>query len=50
MYLFFRNDRKIALGHIKEESVPKTFKVEGKPSFLIVDNEDEFDWECKELK
>ena len=35
---------------IKEGSVPKAFKVEGKPSLLIVNNEDEFDRECKELK
>ena len=31
-------------------SAPKAFKVEGKPSLLIVNNEDEFDRECKELK
>ena len=50
VYLFFRNDRKIILGHIKEGSVPKASKVEGKPSLLIVNNEDEFDIKCKELK
>ena len=50
MYVFFKNDRKIVLGPIKEGSVPKTFKVEGKPSLLIVNNEDEFDKECKDLK
>ena len=50
MYVFFKNGRKIVLGPIKEGSVPKTFKVEGKPSLLIVNNEDEFDKECKDLK
>ena len=50
VYVFFKNDRKIVLGPIKEGSVPKTFKVEGKPSLLIVNNEDEFDKECKDLK
>ena len=50
MYLFFRNGRKIVLGPIKEGSVPKTSKVEGKPSLLIVNNEDELDKECKEMK
>ena len=48
--MFFKNGRKIVLGSIKEGSVPKAFKVEGKPSLLIVNNEDEFDRECKELK
>ena len=50
MYVFFKNDRKIVLGPIKEGSVPKASKVEGKPSLLIVNNEDEFDKECKDLK
>ena len=50
MYVFFKKSRKIVLGPIKEGSVPKAFKVEGKPSLLIVNNEDEFDRECKELK
>ena len=50
MYVFFKNCRKIVLGPIKEDSVPKDFKVEGKPSLLIVNNEDEFNRECKELK
>ena len=50
MYVFFKNDRKIVLGPIKEDSVPKTSKMEGKPSLLIVNNEDEFNKECKELK
>ena len=50
MYVFFKNGRKIVLGSIKEGSVPKAFKVEGKPSLLIVNNEDEFDRKCKELK
>ena len=50
MYVFFKNGRKIIFGPIKEGSVPKTSKVEGKPSLLIVNNEDEFNKECKELK
>ena len=48
--MFFKNGRKIVLGLIKESSVPKASKVEAKPSLLIVNNEDEFDKECKELK
>ena len=36
VYVFFRNDKKIVLGSIKEGSVPKASKVEGKPSLLIV--------------
>ena len=48
--MFFKNDRKIVLSPIKESSVPKASKVEGKPSLLIVNNKDEFDKECKELK
>ena len=50
VYVFFKNDRKINLGPIKDSSLPKASKVEGKPSFLIVNNEDEFDKECKEMK
>ena len=50
MYVFFKNGRKIVLGPIKEDSVLKVSKVEGKLSLLIVNNEDEFDKECKELK
>ena len=50
MYVFFKNGRKIFLGPIKECSVPKPSKVDGKPSLLIVNNKDEFDKECKELK
>ena len=50
MYVFFKNGRKIILGPIKEGSISKTSKVEGKPALLIVNNEDEFDRECKELK
>ena len=49
-YVFFKNGRKIVLGPIKEGSIPKASKVEGKPALLIVNNEDEFDRECKELK
>ena len=48
--MFFKNGRKIVLGPIKKSSVPKTSKVKGKPSLLIVNNEDEFDIECKEMK
>ena len=50
VYVFFKNGRKIVLGPMKEGSFPKTSKVEGKPTLLIVNNEDEFDRECKELK
>ena len=50
MYVFFKNGRKIVLGPIKEGSIPKASKVEGKPALLIVNNEDEFDRECKKLK
>ena len=50
VYVFFKNGRKIILGPIKEGSVPKAYKVEGKPSLLIVNNEDEFDRESKELR
>ena len=48
--MFFKNGRKIVFGPIKDSSVPKTSKVEGKPSLLIVNNEDELDKECKEMK
>ena len=50
VYVFFKNGRKIVLGPIKECSIPKASKVGGKPSLLIVNNEDEFDRKCKELK
>ena len=50
MYVFFKNGGKIVLDPSKEGSVPKASKVDGKPSLLIVNNEDEFDWKCKELK
>ena len=50
VYVFFKNDRKIVLDPIKEGSVPKSSKVEGKLSLLIVNNEDEFGKDCKELK
>ena len=50
VYVFFKNDKKIVLGPIKDSSVPKASKVEGKPSLFIVNNEDEFDKECKEMK
>ena len=50
VYMFFKNGRKFVLGLIKEGSIPKASKVEGKPALLIVNNEDEFDREYKELK
>ena len=50
MYSLRMEKKKIVLGPIKEGSVPKASKVEGKPSLLIVNNEDEFDKEYKELK
>ena len=50
VYMFFKNDKKNFIGPIKKGSVPKAFKVEGRPSLLIVNNEDEFDKECKDLK
>ncbi|XP_030941580.1 uncharacterized protein LOC115966493 [Quercus lobata] len=50
VYVFFKNDRKIVLDPIEEGSIPKTSKVEWKPTLLIVNNEDEFDRECKGLK
>ena len=50
VYVFFKNGKKIVLGPIKEGNVPKASKVDGKPSLLIVNNKDEFDKECKELK
>ena len=50
VYMFFKNGKKIVIGPIKEDSAPKASKVEGKPSLLILNNEDEFDRECKELK
>ena len=50
MYVFFKNGKKIVLCPIKEGSIPKASKVEGMPALLIVNNEDEFDKECKELK
>ena len=48
--MFIKNGKKIVLGPIKEGCIPKASKVEGKPALLIVNNEDEFDKECKELK
>ena len=50
VYVFFKNGRKIFLGPIKEGSVPKAFKVEGKPSLLLVNNEDAFDKKARESK
>ena len=44
------NDRKIVFGPIKKGNIPKVSKVDGMPSLLIVNNEDEFNRECKELK
>lgn len=42
LYIFYKSDRKIVLGPIKEGNVPKAFKAEGKPFILLVNNEDEF--------
>ena len=50
VYVFFKNGRKIVLSPIKKDSIPKASKVEEKPALLILNNEDEFDRECKELK
>ena len=50
VYVFFKNGRKIFLSAIKEGNVPKTSKMEGKPSLLIINNKDEFDRECKDMK
>ena len=47
MYVFFKNGGKIVLDPIKEGSVPKASKVDGKPSLLIVNNKDEFDKESR---
>ncbi|GFZ06429.1 hypothetical protein Acr_18g0005990 [Actinidia rufa] len=44
------NDRKVVLGPLKESSVPKVPKEEGKSSILLVHNEDEFDKEARESK
>ncbi|GFY91643.1 hypothetical protein Acr_08g0000390 [Actinidia rufa] len=44
------NDRKVVLGPLKESSVPKVPKEEGKSSVLLVHNEDEFDKEARESK
>ena len=48
--MFFKNGRKIVFGPIKDSNVPKASKVEGKPSLLVVNNKDELDKECKEMK
>ena len=40
----------IILGPIKEGNVPKASKEEGKSSLHIVNNEDRFDKEARELK
>ena len=48
MYVFF--GRKIFLGPIKEGSVPKASKVEGKSSLLLFNNEDTFDKRARESK
>ena len=50
VYMFYKNGKTIFLGPIKEGIVPKASKVEGKSSLLIVNKEDEFNRECKELK
>ena len=50
MCMCFLRMAKIILGSIKEGSIPKNSKMEEKPALLIVNNEDEFDRECNELK
>ena len=50
MCMCFLRMAKIFLGSIKEGSIPKNSKMEEKPALLIVNNEDEFDRECNELK
>ncbi|GFS31893.1 hypothetical protein Acr_00g0019800 [Actinidia rufa] len=45
-----KNDRKIVLDLLKESSVLKVPKEEGKSSVLLVHNEDEFDKEARESK
>ena len=41
---------KLSLILLREAVYPKFLKWRGKPSLLIVNNEDEFDRECKKLK
>ena len=50
MYVFFKNNRKIVFGPIKEDDVPKASKVEGKSLLLLGNNEDTFDKESRESK
>lgn len=50
MYVFFNNDKKIVFGPIKEGSIPKASKVEGKSSLLLGNNKDAFDKEARESK
>ena len=50
VYVFFKNSRKIFLGPIKEGSLSKASKVEGKPSLLLVNNEDAFNKKARESK
>ena len=50
VYVFFKNDRKINLGPIKDSSLPKASKVEGKSLILLGNNEDTFDKESRESK
>ncbi|XP_030947612.1 uncharacterized protein LOC115971730 [Quercus lobata] len=50
VYVFFKNNRKIFLGPIKEGGVPKASKVEGKSLLLLGNNEDAFDKEARESK
>lgn len=49
-YVFFKNGKKIVIGPINKGNVPKTYKMEGKPSLLLVNNGKEFDKVAKELK
>ena len=50
VYVLFKNGKKIVLGPIREGSVPKASKVEGKLLLLLVNNEDAFDNEARESK
>ena len=50
MYVFFKNGRKIVISPIKENSVLKASKVEGKSSLLLVNNEDTFNKKVRESK
>ena len=50
VYVFFKNSKKIVIGPIKEDSVLKASKVEGKLPLLLVNNEDAFNKKARESK